>query len=429
MLSLANGFADEEVEEFVERIRRFLNLKDDAPLAFTAEPKIDGLSLSLRYESGKLVSAATRGDGAVGEDVTNNARTVGDIPHRLKGSSVPEIFEVRGEVYLSHEDFAAINARQEAAGKALFANPRNAAAGSLRQLDAGITATRPLRFFAYAWGQAEPRGWKTHSEYLKLLRGWGFRVNPLSQLCRTPEEVRAFYRQMAVERPSLPYDIDGVVYKVDRIDWQERLGFVSRAPRWAIAHKFPAEQARTRLNGILIQVGRTGALTPVAELEPVNVGGVMVARASLHNADEIERLDVRVGDMVVVQRAGDVIPQILGFVPDERPKKTDKFRFPIHCPCPLKTKVASEEGGVVRRCSGGLECPFQQVERLRYFVSRNCFDIEGLGGTHIENFYNDGLLKVPGDIFRLDGKQDEIRKREGWGELSVRNLVAAIDAR
>ena len=241
--------------------------------------------------------------------------------------------------------------------------------------------------------------------------------------------MRAFYKKMGVERPSLPYDIDGVVYKVDRIDWQERLGFVSRAPRWAIAHKFPAEQARTRLNGILIQVGRTGALTPVAELEPVNVGGVMVARASLHNADEIERLDVRVGDMVVVQRAGDVIPQILGFVPDERPKKTEKFRFPTHCPCPLKTKVASEEGGVVRRCSGGLECPFQQVERLRYFVSRNCFDIEGLGGTHIENFHRDGLLKVPGDIFRLPRKIDEIKKREGWGDLSVRNLMAAIEAR
>ncbi len=241
--------------------------------------------------------------------------------------------------------------------------------------------------------------------------------------------MRAFYREMAVERPSLPYDIDGVVYKVDRIDWQERLGFVSRAPRWAIAHKFPAEQARTRLNGILIQVGRTGALTPVADLEPVNVGGVMVARASLHNADEIERLGVRAGDMVVVQRAGDVIPQILGFVPEERPKKTETFHFPTHCPCPLATPVKAEEGGVVRRCSGGLECPFQQVERLRYFVSRNCFDIDGLGGTHIENFFNDGLLKIPGDIFRLPGRVDEIKKREGWGDLSVRNLVAAIEAR
>jgi len=286
-----------------------------------------------------------------------------------------------------------------------------------------------LRFFAYAWGEAEPRSWRTHTEYLKLLKEWGFKVNPLSKLCRTPAEVREFYRKMSIERPSLPYDIDGVVYKVDRIDWQERLGFVSRAPRWAMAHKFPAEQARTRLNGILISVGRTGALTPVADLEPVNVGGVTVARATLHNADEIERLDVRAGDMVIVQRAGDVIPQILGYVPEERPKRTHKFEFPTHCPCPLKTKVQSEEGGVVRRCTGGLECPFQQVERLRHFVSRNCFDIEGLGGTHIENFWRDGLLKVPGDIFRLSKRVDEIKKREGWGDLSVRNLVAAIDAR
>ena len=286
-----------------------------------------------------------------------------------------------------------------------------------------------MRFFAYAWGEAEPRPWKTHSEYLKLLKEWGFKVNPLSKLCRTPDQVREFYRKMSVERPSLPYDIDGVVYKVDRIDWQERLGFVSRAPRWAMAHKFPAEQARTRLNDIFVQVGRTGALTPVADLEPVNVGGVMVARATLHNADEIERLDVRKGDMVIVQRAGDVIPQVLGYVPEERPKNTHKFKFPTHCPCPLKTKVQSEEGGVVRRCTGGLECPFQQVERMRHFVSRNCFDIEGLGGTHIENFWRDGLLKVPGDIFRLPRRIDEIRRREGWGDLSVRNLVAAIEAR
>ncbi|CAN5774039.1 NAD-dependent DNA ligase LigA [soil metagenome] len=351
-----------------------------------------------------------------------------DIPEKLKGK-FPKSIDVRGEVYMERAAFQAMNKRQEEAGDKAFANPRNAAAGSLRQLDPEITAQRPLRFFAYAWGEADPRSWKTHSEYLKLLRSWGFKVNPLSRLCRTAGEVRDFYREMGVERPSLPYDIDGVVYKVDRIDWQERLGFVSRAPRWAIAHKFPAEQARTRLNDILIQVGRTGALTPVADLEPVNVGGVMVARASLHNADEIERLGVRKGDLVVVQRAGDVIPQILGFVPEERPKKAEAFHFPTHCPCPLKTKVASEEGGVVRRCSGGLECPFQQVERLRYFVSRNCFDIEGLGGTHIENFHRDGLLKVPGDIFRLAQHVGDIRKREGWGELSVRNLMAAIEAR
>jgi DNA ligase (NAD+) len=432
MLSLDNAFTDEELQSFFDRVRRSLeretDLKPDDEIAFNCEPKIDGLSISLRYLDGEFAIGATRGDGTTGEDVTANLKTVKDIPHKLKGKA-PKILDVRGEVYMERHAFQEMNKRQEAAGEKSFANPRNAAAGSLRQLDPAITATRPLRFFGYAWGEAEPRFWKTHSDYLKHLKGWGFRVNPLSQLCHTPEEVRAFYRRLGVERPSLPYDIDGVVYKVDRVDWQERLGFVSRAPRWAIAHKFPAEQARTRLNGILIQVGRTGALTPVADLEPVNVGGVMVARATLHNADEIERLDVRVGDMVVVQRAGDVIPQILSYVPEERPKKTEKFRFPTRCPCPLKTEVKSEEGGVVRRCSGALECPFQQVERLRYFVSRNCFDIDGLGGTHIENFFNDGLLKIPGDIFRLPKRADEIRKREGWGEISVRNLINAIEAR
>ena len=432
MLSLDNAFSEEDLQAFFDRLRRALeretDLKPDAEIALACEPKIDGLSISLRYENGVFAVGATRGDGTTGEDVTANLRTVKDIPHKLKGK-FPKAIDVRGEIYMERKAFGEMNKRQEAAGEKVFANPRNAAAGSLRQLDAGITATRPLRFFAYAWGEAEPRSWKTHSEYLKLLRDWGFRVNPLSKLCRTPEQVREFYRKMSAERPSLPYDIDGVVYKVDRIDWQERLGFVSRAPRWAMAHKFPAEQARTRLNDIFIQVGRTGALTPVADLEPVNVGGVMVARATLHNADEIERLDVRKGDMVIVQRAGDVIPQVLGYVPEERPKGTRKFQFPTHCPCSLKTKVQSEEGGVVRRCSGGLECPFQQVERLRHFVSRNCFDIEGLGGTHIENFWRDGLLKVPGDIFRLSKRVDEIRKREGWGDLSVRNLVAAIEVR
>ena len=432
MLSLDNAFSDDELQGFVDRVRRGLereiDLAADAEIALACEPKIDGLSISLRYEDGAFTVGATRGDGTTGEDVTANLRTIEDIPGRLKGR-FPGTIDVRGEVYMERAAFQEMNRRQESADEKTFANPRNAAAGSLRQLDPAITATRPLRFFAYAWGEAEPRPWKTHSEYLGLLRSWGFRVNPLSQLCRTPEEVLAYYRRMGVERPSLPYDIDGVVYKVDRIDWQERLGFVSRAPRWAIAHKFPAEQARTRLNGILIQVGRTGALTPVADLEPVNVGGVMVSRASLHNADEIERLDVRVGDMVVVQRAGDVIPQVLGFVPEERPKKTHKFHFPTRCPCPLETPVAAEEGGVVRRCSGGLECPFQQVERLRYFVSRGCFDIEGLGGVHIENFHRDGLLKVPGDVFRLPAKADEIGRREGWGRTSVQKLVAAIEAR
>ena len=432
MLSLDNAFSEEEFQAFHDRVRRALvreyDLAPEDEIALACEPKIDGLSISLRYEDGVFTTGATRGDGTTGEDVTPNLRTVKDIPHTLKGKP-PKSIEIRGEIYMERKAFDEMNRRQEAAEEKTFANPRNAAAGSLRQLDPEITATRPLRFFAYAWGEAEPRTWKTHSEYLKLLKGWGFKVNPQSKLCRTPEQVLAYYKEMAAERPSLPYDIDGVVYKVDRIDWQERLGFVSRAPRWATAHKFPAEQARTRLNDIVIQVGRTGALTPVADLEPVNVGGVMVARATLHNADEIERLDVRVGDMVTIQRAGDVIPQVLGFVPEERPKKTKKFEFPERCPCPLKTPVKSEEGGVVRRCSGGLECPFQQVERLRHFVSRNCFDIEGLGGTHIENFFNDGLLKVPGDIFRLPKRIDEIKKREGWGDLSVRNLVAAIEAR
>ena len=303
MLSLDNAFSDEELQGFFDRVRRGLeretDLKPEDEIAFSCEPKIDGLSISLRYEDGAFVQGATRGDGTTGEDVTANLRTIKDIPHKLKGSGVPKAFDVRGEVYMERKAFQELNARQVAAGEKAYANPRNAAAGSLRQLDPAITATRPLRFFAYAWGEAEPRSWKTHSEYLKLLKEWGFKVNPLTKLCRTADEVRAFYREIGVERPSLPYDIDGVVYKVDRIDWQERLGFVSRAPRWAIAHKFPAEQARTRLNGIDIQVGRTGALTPVAELEPVNVGGVVVARATLHNADEIERLDVRVGDMVI----------------------------------------------------------------------------------------------------------------------------------
>ena len=432
MLSLDNAFSDEELQGFLDRVRRGLereiDLKPDAEIALSCEAKIDGLSISLRYEDGELTVGATRGDGTIGEDVTPNLRTIKDIPHKLTGK-FPKSIDVRGEVYMERKAFQEMNTRQEEEGEKTFANPRNAAAGSLRQLDSSITARRPLRFFAYAWGEAEPRSWKTHSDYLKLLKEWGFKTNPLTRLCKTPDQVRAFYRKIGEERASLPYDIDGVVYKIDRIDWQERLGFVSRAPRWAIAHKFPAEQARTRLNDIFIQVGRTGALTPVADLEPVNVGGVVVSRATLHNADEIERLGVRPGDMVIVQRAGDVIPQVLGFVPEERPKNARKYKFPERCPCPLKTVVKSEEGGVLRRCSGGLECPFQQVERLRYFVSRNCFDIEGLGGTHIENFFNDGLLKVPGDIFRLNSREAEIRKREGWGDLSVRNLLAAIEAR
>jgi len=430
MLSLDNAFADDEVTGFLERVRRFLEreiaLEADTEIALTCEPKIDGLSLSIRYENGELVRAATRGDGSEGEDVTANVRTLADVPKTLKGRA-PAVLEVRGEVYMRRADFVALNERQAAAGEKTFANPRNGAAGSLRQLDATITAGRPLRFFAYAWGEAEPRAWDTQHEFLKRLTQWGFQVNPETKLCRTVDAVLALYRDIGARRASLPYDIDGVVYKVDRVDWQAILGFVSRSPRWAIAHKFPAEKAHTLLNGIAIQVGRTGAMTPVAELEPINVGGVLVARATLHNADEIERLDVRVGDTVTIQRAGDVIPQVLGVVMERRPRGTKPFHFPEKCPCDLKTAVVREEDGVVRRCSGGLECPYQQVERLRHFVSRQSFDIEGLGWTHIENFWRDGLLKQPVDLFRL--RRDDLRKRVGWGDQSADKLIAAIDAR
>ena len=430
MLSLDNAFSDEEIGEFVDRVRRFLEreiaLDADAEIALTCEPKIDGLSLSIRYEHGELVHAATRGDGTEGEDVTANVRTIEDVPKKLKGKA-PDALDVRGEVYMRRADFVALNERQAASGEKTFANPRNGAAGSLRQLDATITAGRPLRFFAYAWGEAEPRAWDSQHDFLERLNRWGFQVNPETSLCRSVDEVLAFYRDIGARRASLPYDIDGVVYKVDRVDWQAILGFVSRSPRWAIAHKFPAEKAQTLLNGIAIQVGRTGALTPVAELEPINVGGVLVSRATLHNADEIERLDVRVGDTVTIQRAGDVIPQVLGVVMERRPRGARRFVFPETCPCELKTPVVREDDGVVRRCSGGLECPYQQVERLRHFVSRQSFDIEGLGGVHIENFWRDGLLRQPVDLFRLN--RDDLRKREGWGDQSADKLIAAIDAR
>jgi DNA ligase (NAD+) len=432
MLSLDNAFSDQDIVDFVERVRRFLardtDIAADAPIALVCEPKIDGLSLSIRYEGGELVSAATRGDGAEGEDVTANVRTLADVPKNLKGKA-PDRLDVRGEVYMSRDAFLELNRRQAAAGEKVFANPRNGAAGSLRQLDPTITASRPLAFFAYAWGEAEPRAWKTQHEFLERLQGWGFKVNPEAKLARTLDQVMGFYNDIGARRAKLPYDIDGVVYKVDRVDWQETLGFVSRSPRWAIAHKFPAERAQTVLRDILIQVGRTGALTPVAELEPITVGGVVVARATLHNADEIERLDVRVGDTVEIQRAGDVIPQVLGVVMSARPKDAKTYRFPTKCPCDLKTLVVREEDGVVRRCSGGLECPFQQVERLRYFVSRQAFDIEGLGGTHIENFWRDGLLRTPADLFRLHTKEAQLRTREGWGDQSVKNLLDAIAAR
>jgi DNA ligase (NAD+) len=432
MLSLGNAFAPEEVTEFVERVRRFLRVPADEEIAFTAEPKIDGASLSLRYENGELVRAATRGDGFEGEDVTPNVRTIGDIPGRLRGNSLPAACEVRGEVYMSRDDFLALNKRQEHEGKPTFANPRNSAAGSLRMLDPKITAERPLRFFAYTWGEMSALPPKTQSGMVALFKKWGLPTNPLMRVCKSPEELLAFYREIESQRASLDYDIDGVVYKVDRLDWQERLGFVSRSPRWAIAHKFPAERASTVLNAIEIQVGRTGALTPVAKLEPVTVGGVVVQNATLHNEDEIARKDVRVGDTVTIQRAGDVIPQVVNVILEKRPKGAKPYKFPDVCPA-CGSHAVREDGEAVRRCTGGLICPAQQVERLRPFVSRNAFDIEGMGEKQVQAFYADGLIMAPADIFTLEARdrrsKHRLMEREGWGETSARNLFAAINAR
>jgi len=428
MLSLDNAFTEEDVRSFADRIRRFLGLKENAPIELVAEPKIDGLSISLRYENGKFVLGATRGDGEVGEDVTANLRTVDQVPAYLKGRWIPAVLEVRGEIYMQRGDFLRLNERRAAAGEPLFANPRNAAAGSLRQLDPSITATRPLCFFAYALGQVSETVARSHWELLQQLRDWGFPVNPLSRLCADVDAALAVYREIADHRASLRYDIDGVVYKVNRFDWQERLGTVSRAPRWAIAHKFPAEQVRTVLKDITIQVGRTGVLTPVAELEPVTVGGVVVSRATLHNEDEIKRKDIRIGDTVIVQRAGDVIPQIVGVVMSERPKNAEPFRFPDHCPV-CGSQAVRIDGEAARRCTGGLICPAQVTERLRHFVSRNAFDIEGLGEKHIEAFYRDGFIRTPGDIFRLRQHAAAIEAREGWGKRSVERLLKAIESR
>lgn len=439
MLSLGNIFADEEAHEFVDRVRRFLDWPSDRPLALTAEPKIDGLSCSLRYEGGQLATAATRGDGQEGEDVTANVRAIREIPQRLLGNDLPEALEVRGEVYMTKPDFAALNARQEAEGKPVFANPRNAAAGSLRQLDARITAARPLRFFAYAWGDVQPRlPAETQSGMVALFARAGFPTNPLMRLCAGVEEMLAQFRLIEEQRATLPYDIDGVVYKVDDLALQRRLGFVSRSPRWATAHKFPAEKATTELTGIDIQVGRTGALTPVARLKPVTVGGVVVTNATLHNEDEIARKDVRIGDTVRIQRAGDVIPQVLGAVPEKRPPGTEPYRFPHACPAcgshavrEVDPKTGRED--VVRRCTGGLICPAQAVERLKHFASRHAFDIEGLGDRQIELFYREGLIRSPQDIFTLEARDaattPRLRDREGYGETSVRNLFAAIEER
>ncbi|MBF0248553.1 MAG: NAD-dependent DNA ligase LigA, partial [Alphaproteobacteria bacterium] len=428
MLSLGNVFDEDELQDFLDGIRRFLKeLSDnpDIPLDMVAEPKIDGLSISLRYEHGRLVQAATRGDGAEGEDVTANAHTLADIPQTLP-DGVPDVLEVRGEVYMSKTDFLALNDRQAERGEKTFANPRNAAAGSLRQLDAAITARRPLRFFAYAYGEVSAVDWATHGQFIERLKAWGFQVNPFTRVCDGIDHILAHYETIQAHRAELDYDIDGVVYKVDRLDWQERLGFVSRAPRWAVAHKFPAEKAETIVRDITIQVGRTGVLTPVAELEPVTVGGVVVSRATLHNADYIRALDIRVGDRVRIQRAGDVIPQVLDVVEDGFHDDRDVYVFPAACPV-CGSHAVREEGEAATRCTGGLVCAAQAHERLKHFVSRDAFDIEGLGGKHVAAFFEAGLIKTPGDIFRLTPEM--LDGREGWKDKSIENLMAAIAAK
>jgi DNA ligase (NAD+) len=426
MLSLDNAFDADDFTAFTDRARRFLGLAADAPLALVAEPKIDGLSVSLTYTHGRLVRAATRGDGMVGEDVTANIRTLNSVPAALAGEAPAQI-EIRGEVFMTKADFLAMNAAQEAAGEKVFANPRNAAAGSLRQLDATITAARPLQMFAYAMGEASERPAATHWAWLELLRLWGFTVNPLSRRLETPAEAPAFHADIATRRAALDYDIDGVVYKIDDLALQSRLGFVGRAPRWAVAWKFPAEQATTTVEGIDIQVGRTGALTPLARLKPVNVGGVLVRNATLHNEDEIARLGVRIGDTVTIQRAGDVIPQVVGVV-ETAPRGPTPWQPLTNCPV-CNSLAARPPGEVVRRCTGGLTCRAQVEERLIHFVSRNAFDIDGLGEKSIREFHADGLVASPADIFRLPAHEAAIAQREGWGELSARNLAAAIEAR
>ena len=424
MLSLDNAFDSADVSDFVARARRFLNLPDDAEVVLTAEPKIDGLSCSLRYENGVLVQAATRGDGAIGEDVTANVATIGDIPQTLEGA--PAIFEIRGEIYMAKVDFEALNAAQAAAGEKLFANPRNAAAGSLRQKDPSVTAARPLRFLAHGWGEASVLPADTQYGVMKAIESWGLPVDPRFVEARSVAEALAHFARIEAQRADLPFDIDGVVYKVNRLDWQERLGFLTKAPRWAIAHKFPAEQAETTLEGIDIQVGRTGKLTPVGRLKPVTVGGVVVSNVTLHNRDEIARLGARIGDRVVVQRAGDVIPQIVTVLsPDE---DRAPYTFPETCP-ECGSEAVAEEGGVDVRCTGGLICPAQRIERLKHFVSRSALDIEGLGEKTIGEFFAAGWLHSPADIFRLHRRSGEILARDGWQEKSVDNLLAAIEAK
>jgi DNA ligase (NAD+) len=446
MLSLDNAFADEDVVDFVARIRRFLKLADGEKIAFSAEPKIDGLSMSLRYENGELITAATRGDGAEGEDVTANIKTLKQVRQTLKGKHIPKICEVRGEVYMTKADFLKLNERQKAAGEPIFANPRNSAAGSLRQKDPSVTASRPLGFFAYAWGEMSEMPRDTQSGMIAWFENCGFNTNPLTKICHSVEELLVFHRKIETQRARLDYDIDGVVYKVDRLDWQERLGFVSRSPRWAIAHKFPAERAITVVRGVLITVGRTGVLTPTAQLEPVGVGGVVVSNATLHNEDYIkgiggdgeqlrESRDIRIGDTVIIQRAGDVIPQVVDVMLDKRPKDAKPYHFPKKCPCYLRTDVVREETatgdeGARNRCTGEFACPYQKIEHLKLFVSRRAFDIEGLGEKQIELFFEKEWIKEPADIFTLERRhKKELLEEEGFGETSVRNLIASIESR
>lgn len=437
MLSLGDVFSIEEVENFIEGVKRFLH--SDSDISFMCEPKIDGLSFTARYEHGIFVQGATRGDGTTGEDITANLRTISQLPQKISGN-VPEILEIRGEVYMAKKDFFALNQKNEDEGKKVFANPRNAAAGSLRQLDPKVTKERNLSIFAYTWGEVSNRVWSSQEDFFNHLQNWGFPTNPNNQLCHSVKEIESFFENLMQIRAGLAYDIDGVVYKVNDIALQERLGFLTRTPRWAIAHKFPAEQAITVINNIRIQVGRTGALTPVADLEPINVGGVIVSHATLHNEDEIKRKDIRIGDSVIIQRAGDVIPQIVAVIKEKRPLDSQEFSFPHFCP-QCGAHAIREEDEAVRRCTGGLTCPAQAIERLKHFVSRDAMDIDGLGAKIIEEFYHEGIIKNPVDIFTLEqrnqGEEDlfnhnlglKIEQREGWGKKSVENLFNAINKR